>query len=37
VHVSSRKISERFAKIERVELEVSEQPQRHAVEFGKQK
>ena len=37
VHVSSRKISERFAKIERVELEVSEQPQRRAVEFGKQK
>lgn len=37
VHVSSRKISERFAKIERVELEVSEPPQRRAVEFGKQK
>jgi DNA recombination protein RmuC len=36
VHVSSRKISERFAKIERVELEASEQPQRRAVEFGKQ-
>ncbi|TSA41391.1 MAG: DNA recombination protein RmuC [Betaproteobacteria bacterium] len=36
VHVSSRKISERFAKIERVELEVSEPPQRRAVEFGKQ-
>lgn len=37
VHVSSRKISERFAKIERVELEVSEPPQRRAVEFEKQK
>ena len=37
VHVSSRKISERFAKIERVELEVSGEPQRRAVEFGKQK
>ena len=36
VHVSSRKISERFAKIERVELEVSGEPQRRAVEFGKQ-
>lgn len=36
VHVSSRKISERFAKIERVELEASEPPQRRAVEFGKQ-
>jgi DNA recombination protein RmuC len=37
VHVSSRKISERFAKIERVELAVSEQPQRRAVELEKQK
>jgi DNA recombination protein RmuC len=37
VHVSSRKISERFAKIERVELEVSEQPQLRAVESGKEK
>ncbi len=36
VHVSSRKISERFAKIERVELEASEPPQRRAVESGKQ-
>jgi DNA recombination protein RmuC len=35
VHVSSRKISERFAKIERVELEISEPPR--AVEFGEQK
>jgi hypothetical protein len=35
--VSSRKISERFAKIERVELEVSEQPQLRAVESGKEK
>jgi DNA recombination protein RmuC len=34
VHVSSRKISERFAKIERVELEISEPPR--AVEIGKQ-
>jgi len=38
VHVSSRKISERFAKIERVELEVSEQQsQLRAVELGKEK
>ena len=39
VHVSSRKISERFAKIERVELEASEAetPQLRAVESGKEK
>jgi DNA recombination protein RmuC len=37
VHVSSRKISDRFAKIERVELEGSEQPQLRAVELGKEK
>ncbi len=37
VHVSSRKISERFAKIERVELEASEQRQLRAVELGKEK
>jgi DNA recombination protein RmuC len=38
VHVSSRKISERFAKIERVELEATEQqPQLRAVELGKEK
>ncbi len=37
VHVSSRKISERFARIERVELEPSEQPQLRAVESGKEK
>jgi len=37
VHVSSRKISERFAKIERVELEGVEQPQLRAVELGKDK
>lgn len=37
VHVSSRKISERFAKIERVELEGSAPPQLRAVELGKEK
>ena len=37
VHVSSRKISERFAKIDRVELEAPEQPQLRAVELGKEK
>jgi len=35
VHVSSRKISERFAKIERVELEGPAQPQLRAVEVDK--
>ena len=37
VHVSSRKISERFAKIDRVELEGAEQPQLRAVDLGKEK
>ena len=39
VHVSSRRISERFAKIERVELEAPEDeaPQLRAVEAGKEK
>ena len=38
VHVSSRKISERFAKIERAELDVSEPPpQLRAVESGNDK
>ncbi len=37
VHVSSRKISERFARIERVELEAPAQPQLRAVDTGKDK
>jgi DNA recombination protein RmuC len=38
VHVSSRKISERFAKIERVELDgPGEQPQLRAVDTGREK
>ena len=32
VHVSSRKISERFARIERVELDAVEQPKLRAVD-----
>ncbi|MBI4189423.1 MAG: DNA recombination protein RmuC [Betaproteobacteria bacterium] len=34
VHVSSRKISERFAKIERVELDSPEQPRLRATDLG---
>ncbi len=34
VHVSSRKISERFARIERVELDAAGQPKLHAVDGG---
>jgi len=37
VHISSRKISERFAKIERVELEAPSPPQLRAVDLGKDK
>ena len=36
VHVSSRKISERFARIERVELDGPAQPHLRAVELGKE-
>ncbi len=36
VHVSSRKISERFARIERVELDGPLQPHLRAVELGKE-
>ena len=37
VHVSSRKISERFAKIERVELDAAEAPPKlRAVDTGDQ-
>ena len=37
VHVSSRKISERFARIERVELEASDQPKLRAVDGAAEK
>lgn len=37
VHVSSRKISERFARIERVELEAPEQPKLRAVDAAAEK
>jgi DNA recombination protein RmuC len=37
VHVSSRKISERFARIERVELDAAEQPKLRAVDAGVEK
>ena len=37
VHVSSRKISERFARIERVELDASEQPKLRAVDTAAEK
>jgi DNA recombination protein RmuC len=37
VHVSSRKISERFAKIERVELDAPEQPKLRAVDSAGEK
>lgn len=37
VHVSSRKISERFARIERVELEAPEQPKLRAVDSAAEK
>jgi DNA recombination protein RmuC len=37
VHVSSRKISERFARIERVELEAAEQPKLRAVDTAAEK
>ena len=37
VHVSSRKISERFARIERVELDAAEQPKLRAVDAAAEK
>ncbi len=37
VHVSSRKITERFARIERVELDAPEQPKLHAVDAAAEK
>ena len=37
VHVSSRKISERFARIERVELDAPEQPKQRAVDTAAEK
>ena len=37
VHVSSRKISERFARIERVELDAPEQPKLRAVDTAAEK
>jgi DNA recombination protein RmuC len=37
VHISSRKISERFARIERVELESPEQPKLRAVDAAADK